>query len=246
MLLIIVSYFSSVQICDIDMDQSIENSWAQVQGDPRHSNDRSILETHNPFPDHSDLQSTRVPSFSSPASVIEPCNPGSLHRRHGRGKSVLQTQLPNANRPRILPNMKWRIRRKGAIANDDSNSNPRDFRQPPSSSLFFPQLGSSSHSNDDRKEDLEENTLEYDQSLEKIDIDPNFGNVSLIPRFVMDPFHAIVIHETEEESVYEVPFELEGDDNDCENAEWEEAVYTDDELTFDDDASDVGSMVSSI
>ena len=241
------------------MDQSIENSRAQVRRDPRLSNCRSILETHNPprpdhsdlqstrvpsfssptrrlsncrsilethnppRPDHSDLQSTCVPSFSSPTSVIEPCNTGLFHACH-----------ENSSPPKKKKDFKWRIRRKGVIANDDSNSNPKEFRQPPASSLFFPQLGSldSSHSNDDPKEDLEENTLEYNQSLEKIDIDPNFGDVSLLdPRFMMNMpsgnqafMRFESLHIFDEDDVYEVPFELEGDDDNGENTEWAEAV----------------------
>lgn len=40
----------------------------------------------------------------------------------------------------------------------------------------------------------------------------------------MDPFNAILRHEEDDDDVYEVPFDLEGNDNNCKNLEWAEAV----------------------
>lgn len=78
----------------------------------------------------------------------------------------------------------------------------------------------------------EENTLEYNQSSEKRDLVQNFGDVSLMDhRFLMDlpnGNQAVVrleaLQAIDEDDVYEVPFELEGEDDNGENAEWAEAV----------------------
>ena len=98
------------------------------------------------------------------------------------------------------------------------------------------------HVENDDAESMElDDHVEYDEPPEKIDLVPNFGDVSLMdPRFMMNMpngnqafMRYESLHAFDEDDVYEVPFELEGEDDSGENMDWAEAV--DDIFEFSDE-----------